>query len=100
MRPKVSGPAPDPIDLRSADKIYLQTFSSADYAFLFSFAQKFRETAKKSISIGVNAKIIYRKVGHFATAWGLGLDAGMQMQSGKWQAGIFAKDITTTFNAW
>lgn len=78
----------------------IQSFSSADYAFLFSFAQNLKETGNKHISIGANAKVIYRKVGSFATAWGFGLDAGIQMRGDKWRAGLVAKDITTTFNAW
>ncbi|HPH86356.1 MAG TPA: hypothetical protein PLC48_12890, partial [Ferruginibacter sp.] len=64
----------------------IQSFSSSDYAFIFSFAQNFRNTEKKNISIGANAKVIYRKVGKFATAWGFGLDAGIQMHGEKWHA--------------
>ncbi|MEI2748271.1 MAG: PorV/PorQ family protein [Ferruginibacter sp.] len=78
----------------------IQTFSSADYAFLFSYAQHFRQSEKRNISIGANAKVIYRKVGKFASAWGFGLDAGIQMHGEKWHAGLVARDITTTFNAW
>lgn len=78
----------------------IQSFSSADYAFLFSFAQKMKETENKTISFGVNAKVIYRKVGHFATAWGFGIDAGIQMHGQKWHFGVVARDLTTTFNAW
>ena len=78
----------------------IQTFSSADYAFLFSFAQNLKETEKKKISFGVNAKIIHRKVGKFASAWGFGVDAGLQMHGDAWHAGIVARDLTTTFNAW
>lgn len=78
----------------------IQTFSSADYAFLFSFAQKIKDEENSKMSFGANAKIIYRKVGHFATAWGFGLDAGWRMQGDKWSVGVAAKDITTTFNAW
>ncbi len=78
----------------------IQTFSTADYAFLFSFAQKLKETEKRQMSFGVNAKVIYRKVGKFASAWGFGLDAGLQMHGPKWHAGIVARDVTTTFNAW
>ncbi len=78
----------------------IQTFSSADYAFLFSFAQKLKETENQQISFGLNAKVIYRKVGKFASAWGFGLDAGLQMHGEKWHAGIVARDVTTTFNAW
>jgi len=34
----------------------IQAFSSADYAFLFSFAQKLKESEKKNVHFGVNAK--------------------------------------------
>ncbi len=78
----------------------IQTFSTADYAFLLSFAQKLKETETQSMSFGLNAKVIYRKVGKFASAWGFGLDAGLQMHGEKWHAGIVARDVTTTFNAW
>ena len=78
----------------------IQTFSTADYALLLSFAQKLKESGKNNISFGINAKVIYRKVGKFASAWGFGLDAGLQMHGPKWHVGIVARDITTTFNAW
>lgn len=78
----------------------IQTFSSADYAFLFSFAQNIKETETTRLSFGANAKVIYRKVGSFANAWGFGLDAGVQMHGEKWRLGVVARDITTTFNAW
>lgn len=78
----------------------IQSFSSADYAFLFSFAQNIRESENNRFSFGVNAKVIHRKVGSFATAWGFGLDAGIQMHGNRWHLGIVARDLTTTFNAW
>jgi hypothetical protein len=78
----------------------ITSFSSADYAFLFSFAQKIKDEEDIKTSFGVNAKVIYRKVGHFATAWGFGIDAGFKMQKDRWSLGIVAKDLTTTFNAW
>ncbi|MEO9022779.1 MAG: PorV/PorQ family protein [Ginsengibacter sp.] len=78
----------------------ITSFSSADYAFLFSFAQKIKDEGDVKTSFGVNAKIIYRKVGHFANAWGFGIDAGFKMQKNRWSLGIVAKDLTTTFNAW
>jgi len=78
----------------------VQSFSSADYAFIFSFAQNLKETEDKNISVGGNAKVIYRKVGKFATSWGFGLDAGIQMRGEKWKLGLMARDVTTTFNAW
>ena len=78
----------------------IQSFSSADYAFILSFAQKLKESDKRNIHFGVNAKVIHRNVGKFAKAWGFGLDAGVQIFQGKWRFGIVGRDITTTFNAW
>ena len=78
----------------------IQTFSSADYAFLFSFAQKIKDEANYKLSFGANAKVIYRKVGHFAKAFGFGIDAGIRLQKNNWNLGVVVKDLTTTFNAW
>jgi hypothetical protein len=78
----------------------IKTFSSADWAFLLSFAQNIKTTETKNISFGANAKVIYRKVGSFATAWGFGLDAGLQIHGKHGHFGIVARDLTTTFNAW
>jgi hypothetical protein len=36
----------------------IQAFSSADYAFLLSFAQNLKRSAHKSIDFGLNAKIV------------------------------------------
>jgi hypothetical protein len=78
----------------------IQAFSSADYAFIFSYAQRLKDTEKKKVNFGLNAKVIHRSVGKFAKAWGFGLDAGIQMQGKRWRFGAAARDITTTFNAW
>ncbi len=78
----------------------IQSFSSADYAFILSLAQKLKESTNKNISFGINAKVIHRSVGSFAKAWGFGLDAGLQIQANKWHFGINARDLTTTFNSW
>ncbi|MFT3701005.1 MAG: PorV/PorQ family protein [Agriterribacter sp.] len=78
----------------------IRTFSSADYAFLFSYAQTVKQVGDKLISFGGNAKVIYRNVGSFAKAWGFGIDAGVQIRAKKWRLGTVAKDVTTTFNAW
>jgi hypothetical protein len=78
----------------------IQAFSSADYAFILSLAQKLKESDNKNIQFGINAKVIHRSVGKFAKAWGFGLDAGIQIFQGKWKFGIAGRDITTTFNTW
>ena len=78
----------------------IQTFSSADYAFLVSFAQQINLKKNKTINAGINAKIIHRKAGEFATAWGFGFDAAVQFDAGRFKFGVVARDVTTTFNAW
>ncbi|MDA3954188.1 MAG: PorV/PorQ family protein [Bacteroidales bacterium] len=72
-------------------------FSAADYALLLSYARKTKIT---DLSYGVNAKIIYRNIGQFASAWGFGLDFGLQYKLNDWGFGLLARDITSTFNAW
>jgi len=78
----------------------ITTFSSADYAFIVSLAQHEKMLGDKQLNFGVNAKIIHRTAGDFATAWGFGFDAAAQLSGKRWQLGIVAKDVTTTFNAW
>ena len=75
----------------------ITSFSAADYAFLFSYAKKLK---KEGLNVGGNVKVIRRKVGDFAGAWGFGLDAGMQYEKGKWKFAAMARDVTSTFNAW
>lgn len=78
----------------------IKTFSSADYALLVSFAQDIKQTETKRLSVGLNAKIIYRNVGSFAKAWGIGADVAVQYHSKKLHLSAVGRDITTTFNAW
>jgi Type IX secretion system protein PorV len=75
----------------------ITTFSAADYAFILSYAKKLK---LEGLTFGANAKVIRRKVGDFAGAWGFGLDAGAQYQTEKWKLGLMARDITSTFNSW
>ncbi|MBL0341429.1 MAG: PorV/PorQ family protein [Bacteroidetes bacterium] len=75
----------------------LKSFSAADYAFLFTYAKK---TKIEGLRYGVNAKVVHRKVGEFASAWGFGLDLGIQYDKNKWKFGAMGRDITSTFNAW
>ena len=78
----------------------ITTFSSADYALIFSLAQQIKIKKKHNLNFGINAKIIHRKAGDFATAWGFGFDAGIQYEHKNWKLGLMARDVTTTFNAW
>ena len=75
----------------------ISSFSVADYAFLFSYARK---SKIQGLRYGANVKIIYRKVGDFAKAYGFGLDVGGQYDFKGWNFAIMARDVTSTFNAW
>ena len=78
------------------DRISL--FSTADYALNFSYS---RRLPVQGFSYGVNAKVIRRIIGDFASAWGFGLDAALQFETdNNWKFGVMARDITTTYNAW
>jgi hypothetical protein len=92
---------PNTIDLidenGQVDYDRITTFSAADHAFLISYARKL---SVPGLRVGGNAKIIYRRVGEFAKAWGFGLDAAAQYDAGKWRLAAVARDITGTFNAW
>ncbi len=76
----------------------ISLFSTADYGMTFSYA---RRLPLKGLNFGVNAKVIRRIIGEFASSWGFGLDVGIQFESkSNWKFGVMARDITTTFNAW
>ncbi len=80
------------------DYSQLQTFNSADYALIGSFA---KPTRVEHLSLGVSAKLIYRHIGNFAKAFGFGFDAGLQYRPSKfWSAGLNLRDATSTFSAW
>jgi hypothetical protein len=75
----------------------ITTFSAQDYAFILSYARK---SPIAGLNYGANVKIIRRKVGDFAGAWGFGLDAGAQYDWKGWKFGAVVRDVTSTFNAW
>ncbi len=76
----------------------ISTFSTADYGLTFSYARKL---PLDGLNFGVNAKVIRRIIGDFASSWGFGLDAGIQFENNSgWKFGLMARDITTTYNAW
>ena len=75
----------------------ISLFSAADYAFNIAYA---RNLLLKDIKFGVNAKIVRRTIGNFASSWGFGFDVGFQFERNNWKFGLMARDITTTFNSW
>jgi hypothetical protein len=76
----------------------IRFFSAADYAFLASFGRKLPNLP--GINVGFNVKVVHRKAGRFANAWGFGMDAAAQWELTNWKFGLMLKDITGTFNAW
>jgi hypothetical protein len=92
---------PNTIDLvdpsGNVDYDRITSFSAADQAFILSYARKLKIPG---LRVGGNAKVIYRRVGSFAQAWGFGLDAGAQYRKGNWLLAAAARDVTSTFNAW
>ncbi|HAH54230.1 MAG TPA: hypothetical protein DCM02_02805 [Flavobacterium sp.] len=75
----------------------ISLFSTADYGFTFSYARKLQVPG---FQYGVNAKVIRRVIGKFASSWGFGFDAGLQFEKNDWQFGLMLRDITTTYNIW
>jgi len=75
----------------------ISSFSTADYAFMLHYAQKFNIPG---LTAGGTVKIIYRSLGPFGNAVGFGIDLGLQYRKGGWRAGLMLKDITNTFDAW
>lgn len=76
----------------------ISMFSAADYALTFSYSRK---AILKGFDYGVNAKIIRRIIGEFASSWGFGFDVGLRIKTDRgWQFGLMARDITTTVNVW
>lgn len=73
-------------------------FNASDNAFLLSYAYNFEKV--QGLSLGANAKVVYRNIGKFAHAWGFGLDFGLQYNRKGWQAGLMLRDASSTFNAW
>ena len=75
----------------------ISLFSAADYGMTFSYARKLQ---LPGFQYGVNAKVIRRIIGEFASSWGFGFDVGMQFERNDWKFGLMLRDITTTYNVW
>lgn len=75
----------------------ISLFSTADYGITFSYARKL---PLEGLNYGVNAKVIRRIIGDFASSWGFGFDVGVQFERNDWKFGLMLRDITTTYNVW
>lgn len=79
------------------DYTRITRFNAADYALFLSYA---RCLGIEGLAVGGHAKLIYRSVGPFANAVGIGFDVALAYQRGNWGVAISARDVTSTFNAW
>ncbi len=92
---------PNTLNIKEGGRYYfdrITSFSAADMALILSYASPIMKSDK--LAYGINFKIINRKVGNFATAWGFGMDAGITYCSEKMQFAAVLRDGTGTFNAW
>lgn len=82
----------------------LTFFTSSDVALILSYARGVTfgdgQPFAQGLTFGANFKIIRRKLGDFASAWGFGLDISAKYRLHAWDLGVMIRDITTTFNAW
>ncbi len=82
----------------------VSSFSAVDFALTGSMGQEIKLRGYKNIEMawGTNAKIIKRRGGEFAKAWGFGLDVGFTAKNTKKGLGFAATlyDATSTFTGW
>lgn len=86
------------------DYTRVTSFNTTDFAAILSYAQTedIRALGRTDFSWGGNMKLVSRKVGPFAKAFGFGFDVGAKLVNDKkhWSAGIVIRDATSTFNSW
>lgn len=74
----------------------LTYFSTADYAVHLSYARKWTPQS----SWGVNLKVIYRQVGSFASAFGMGWDIGYYARMDRFSYALQVTDATSSVTTW
>lgn len=81
----------------SEDYTRITRFNAADYALHLSYA---RRLPVAGLSVGGHAKLIYRSIGPFADAVGIGFDLALAYRRNDWGVAATLRDATSTFNAW
>lgn len=81
----------------SEDYTRITRFNAADYALHLTYA---RRLPVAGLSVGGHAKLIYRSLGPFANAVGIGFDIALSYQRACWGLALAVRDATSTFNAW
>lgn len=73
------------------------TFSSSDYALYLSGGHRL----SSGVSAGASLKLIYRSIGNFSSAYGLGLDLGLHYRlRPEITLALSIRDVTTTPLSW
>lgn len=75
---------------------YVTTFSAADHALFVGYSR----ALSGGFDLGVTAKIIRRKIGAFAGAWGYSFDVGIRYVRGPLMLGAVVQDATTMLQSW
>ncbi len=93
---------PNTLQLREPDGSFnyskVTSFAETQLAALISYA--WQPVVLEGLTLGFNAKIIYRGVGRFANAWGFGVDLGARYQKGAFAVAAVITDASHTYNAW
>ncbi|MEZ4700400.1 MAG: PorV/PorQ family protein [Rhodothermales bacterium] len=75
---------------------YIERFSAVDNAIMLSYARRLRE----GLTVGATGKLIRRKIGDFADAWGYSFDLGAQYIRDRVFLGVNLQDISTMLQSW
>jgi hypothetical protein len=81
---------------RANPQDYITEFSTADMAFLVSYGTQYTD----ELRLGVSTKVLYSRLGPFASGYGYSIDAGAQYQKGRLMAGVNLQNITTLMKLW
>lgn len=81
---------------RANPQNYITEFSTYDMAFLLSYASNYNDI----LNWGTSVKLVYSKLGPFASGFGYSVDIGAQYQVGRFMTGINLHNITTLMKLW
>ena len=79
------------------DYTRITRFTASDYALLLSYG---RQLPVPGLALGGTAKLIYRHVGAFAQAFGVGVDLTLSYRRKELLLAMALRDATSTFTGW
>lgn len=75
----------------------ISLFSTSDNALIIGYGHYLPTLG---VSVGGNAKILYRHVGQFANGYGFGFDLAARKNYDSWLVAATLRDVTSTFTYW